>query len=160
MHSAARLELCFSQIIENYAAVHLAQRVRTGCLMKMKFIAISAIAAALVVPASARADDNDKNLKGKADEKVTEANQKTHEKICQGHHGTVTAKTDSSITVDGKQYALTADTQVNKQGESLISKSAKVGDTVTVRAPRGPERVEIIAVRYDDLRSGVRDNHP
>jgi transcription elongation factor GreB len=30
--------------------------------------------------------------------------------------------------------------------------TAKVGDTVTVRAPRGPERVEIIAVRYDDLR--------
>jgi transcription elongation factor GreB len=30
--------------------------------------------------------------------------------------------------------------------------TAKVGDTVTVRAPRGLERVEIIAVRYDDLR--------
>ncbi len=29
---------------------------------------------------------------------------------------------------------------------------AKVGDTVTVRAPRGPERLEIVAVRYDDLR--------
>jgi transcription elongation factor GreB len=30
--------------------------------------------------------------------------------------------------------------------------TAKVGDTVTVRAPRGPERLEIVAVRYDDLR--------
>ncbi len=30
--------------------------------------------------------------------------------------------------------------------------AAKVGDTVTLRAPRGPERLEIIAVRYDDLR--------
>ena len=29
--------------------------------------------------------------------------------------------------------------------------TAKVGDTVTVRAPRGPERIEILAVRYDDL---------
>jgi transcription elongation factor GreB len=29
---------------------------------------------------------------------------------------------------------------------------AKVGDTVTVRAPRGPERLEIVAIRYDDLR--------
>lgn len=28
---------------------------------------------------------------------------------------------------------------------------AKVGDTVTVRAPRGPEQLEIIAIRYDDL---------
>jgi transcription elongation factor GreB len=30
--------------------------------------------------------------------------------------------------------------------------TANVGDTVTVRAPRGPERLEIVAVRYDDLR--------
>ena len=29
---------------------------------------------------------------------------------------------------------------------------ANVGDTVTLRAPRGLERLEIIAVRYDDLR--------
>lgn len=29
---------------------------------------------------------------------------------------------------------------------------ARVGDTVTVRAPRGPEQIEVIAVRYDDLR--------
>jgi transcription elongation factor GreB len=28
---------------------------------------------------------------------------------------------------------------------------SKVGDTVTVRAPRGPERLEVIAIRYDDL---------
>jgi len=30
--------------------------------------------------------------------------------------------------------------------------TAMAGDTVTVRAPRGPERIEIVAVRYDDLR--------
>ena len=29
---------------------------------------------------------------------------------------------------------------------------AKVGDTVTVRAPRGPERLEVVGIRYDDLR--------
>jgi transcription elongation factor GreB len=29
--------------------------------------------------------------------------------------------------------------------------TAKVGDTVTLRAPRGPERLEVVAVRYDDL---------
>jgi transcription elongation factor GreB len=29
--------------------------------------------------------------------------------------------------------------------------TASVGDAVTLRAPRGPERLEIIAVRYDDL---------
>jgi len=30
--------------------------------------------------------------------------------------------------------------------------TAAVGDTVTVHAPRGAERVEIVAVRYDELR--------
>jgi transcription elongation factor GreB len=30
--------------------------------------------------------------------------------------------------------------------------TANVGDTVTLRAPRGAERLEIVAVRYDDLR--------
>jgi transcription elongation factor GreB len=30
--------------------------------------------------------------------------------------------------------------------------TAKEGDTVTLRAPRGPERLEIVAVRYDELR--------
>ena len=30
--------------------------------------------------------------------------------------------------------------------------TARVGDTVTVRAPRGPERLEILSIRYDDLR--------
>jgi transcription elongation factor GreB len=29
--------------------------------------------------------------------------------------------------------------------------TAKVGDTVTVRAPRGPDRIEIVAIRYDAL---------
>jgi transcription elongation factor GreB len=30
--------------------------------------------------------------------------------------------------------------------------TAQVGDTVTLRAPRGPERLEIVEVRYDELR--------
>jgi transcription elongation factor GreB len=30
--------------------------------------------------------------------------------------------------------------------------TAKVGDTVTLRAPKGSERLEILAVRYDELR--------
>jgi transcription elongation factor GreB len=30
--------------------------------------------------------------------------------------------------------------------------TAKVGDTVTIHAPGGPARVDIVAVRYDDLR--------
>jgi transcription elongation factor GreB len=35
-------------------------------------------------------------------------------------------------------------------GRALLTK--EVGDTVTLRAPRGPERLEVVAVRYDDLR--------
>ena len=29
---------------------------------------------------------------------------------------------------------------------------ARVGETVMVRAPRGPERIEVVGIRYDDLR--------
>src|SRR5436190_5577153 len=123
--------------------------------MKMKFIAISAMSAALIiVPTSVRADDNDKDVKGKADDKVSEANQKTHEKICQGNHGTVTAKSDNSITIDGKQYALTADAKTTKQGEALISKSAKVGDSVcfaTEKAADGSMQIsKMIAISKDE----------
>ena len=35
-------------------------------------------------------------------------------------------------------------------GRALLK--ASVGDMVTLRAPRGAERLEIVAVRYDDLR--------
>jgi hypothetical protein len=123
--------------------------------MKMKFIAISIVSAALlIVPSSARAADDDKDVKVKAGDKTAEAQQKTHEKICQGHHGTVTAKSDNSITIDGKQYALTADTQVNKQGEALLSKTAKVGDTVcftTQKAADGSMQIsKIIAIDKDE----------
>ena len=37
--------------------------------------------------------------------------------------------------------------------------TATVGDTVTVRAPRGPERIEIVAVRYDDSGLTMRLGH-
>ena len=33
--------------------------------------------------------------------------------------------------------------------KALLTK--RVGDTVTVRAPRGPEHLEIVAIQYDDL---------
>jgi hypothetical protein len=129
--------------------------------MKMKFIAISAMSAALlIVPTSVRADDDDKDVKGKGSDKVAETNRKTHENICQGHHGTITAKSDNSITIDGKQYALTVDTQVNKQGESLIAKSSKVGDSVcfaTEKAADGSMQIsKLIAVSKDE-KVRVRD---
>jgi hypothetical protein len=129
--------------------------------MKMKFIAISAMSAALlIVPTSMRADDDDKDVKVKVGDKTAEAQQKTHEKICQGHHGTITAKSDSSVTIDGKQYALTVDTQVNKQGEALISKSSKVGDTVcftTEKAADGSMQISKLIAIDKDEKVRVRD---
>jgi len=130
--------------------------------MKMKTFVISMMAAALLsTPLAARADDHDKDLKGKANDKVSELNRKTHEKICQGNHGTVSAKTDNSITVDGKQYALTADARVNKQGEPLLTKTVKSGDTVcftTEKAADGSQQIaQLIAIPKDAEKVRVRE---
>ena len=112
----------------------------------------------LLVPAAMRADDND--AKDKAHDKIAEANHKTHEKICQGNHGTVTAKTDTSVTIDGKTYALTMDTKVNKQEEPLLLKTVKVGDNVcfvTEKAADGsPQISKLIAIDKDE-KVRVRD---
>lgn len=121
-------------------------------------------AALLVVPTSVRADD-DKEVKVKVDKdktesKVADANRKTHEQICQGHHGSITAKSDSTITVDGKQYALTADAKETKGGESLISKAAKVGDTVcftTQKATDGSMQISKMIAIDKDEKVRVRD---
>lgn len=122
--------------------------------MKMKFLAIAfASAALLIVPTSVRADDNDKIADSKSD-KTAEAKRKAHEKICQGHHGNVTAKTDTTITIDDKTYALTADTKVNKQEEPLLLKTVKVGDTVcftTQKAADGSQQIsKLIAIDKDE----------
>jgi len=130
--------------------------------MKIKILAISIGAAALLTtPLATRADDNDKDIKADARSKATEVQRKAHEKICQGHHGTVTAKTDNSVTIDGKRYAMTADTKVNKQEESLLLKSVKVGDTVcftTEKASDGSQQVaQLMAIDKDTDRVRVRE---
>ena len=120
-----------------------------------------AAAALLTTPLSGRADDNDKEIKGSVNGKVAEAQRKAHEKICQGHHGTVTAKTDNSVTIDGKRYALTADTKVNKQEEPLLLKTVKVGDTVcytTEKASDGSQQIaQLIAIDKNTDRVRVRE---
>lgn len=134
--------------------------------MKMKFLVISMVASALMVPTALRADDVDK-AKDKAEdkaqtaeEKIAEANRKTHEKICQGHHGTVSAKADNSITIDGKRYAYTADTRTVKGGGALISKTVKVGDHVcftTEKAADGSDQVAQVIMVDKDEKVRVRD---
>jgi transcription elongation factor GreB len=80
---------------------------------------------------------------------------KTHERV---HFGaTVTFLSESGdqreVTIVGVDELDSNATRVSWRSplaRALLT--ASVGDTVTLRAPRGPERLEILAVRYDDLR--------
>jgi transcription elongation factor GreB len=79
---------------------------------------------------------------------------KTHERVRFG--ATVTIADESGdereVTIVGVDELEVGDARVSWRSplaRALLT--AKVGDTVTVRAPRGPERLEIIALRYDDL---------
>ena len=63
------------------------------------------------------------------------------------------AGTEREVTIVGVDELDSGDARISWRSplaRALLT--AKVGDTVTLRAPRGPERLEIIAVRYDDLR--------
>jgi transcription elongation factor GreB len=80
---------------------------------------------------------------------------KTHERV---HFGaTVTFRNASGeereVTIVGVDELDSDATRISWRSplaRSLLK--AQVGDTVILRAPRGPEPLEIIAVRYDDLR--------
>ena len=79
---------------------------------------------------------------------------KTHGRI---HFGATVTIADESgdereVTIVGVDELDAGDARVSWRSplaRALLT--AKVGDTVTVRAPRGPERLEILAIRYDDL---------
>ena len=86
---------------------------------------------------------------------VVDNSGKTHERVFFGATVTILSETgdEREITIVGVDELDADDARVSWQcplARALLT--AKVGDTVTVRAPRGLERVEIIAVRYDDLR--------
>ena len=81
---------------------------------------------------------------------------RTHQRV---HFGaTVTIQYEDTgeereVTIVGVDEIDAGDTRVSWRSplaRALLS--AKVGDTVTLHAPRGPQRLEVIAVRYDDLR--------
>ncbi len=86
---------------------------------------------------------------------VVDNSGKTHGRV---HFGaTVTFQpetgTEREVTIVGVDELDSGDLRVSWRSplaKALLT--AKIGDTVTLRAPRGPERLEIIAVRYDDLR--------
>ena len=86
---------------------------------------------------------------------VVDNSGKTHERVFFGATVTILyeAGDQREVTIVGVDELDADDTRVSWRcplARALLT--AKVGDTVTVRAPRGLERVEIIAVRYDDLR--------
>ena len=80
---------------------------------------------------------------------------RTHGRV---HFGaTVTFQNEAGdereVTIVGVDEIEAGDSRVSWRSplaKALLT--AKVGDTVTVLAPRGPEKLEIISVRYDDLR--------
>ena len=86
---------------------------------------------------------------------VVDNSGKTHERVFFGATVTILYETgdERDITIVGVDELDADDARVSWRcplARALLT--AKVGDTVTVRAPRGLEHVEIVAVRYDDLR--------
>jgi transcription elongation factor GreB len=80
---------------------------------------------------------------------------KTHQRVFFG--ATVTVRYESGrereFTIVGIDELDSGDARISWRSPlAKVLLSARVGDTLTLRAPRGPERLEIVAVRYDDLR--------
>jgi transcription elongation factor GreB len=81
---------------------------------------------------------------------------KKHDRVLFG--ATVTFEYENSgeqreVTIVGVDELDAGDARVSWRSplaRSLLK--ARVGDTVTLRAPRGPERLEVVDIRYDDLR--------
>ncbi len=85
---------------------------------------------------------------------VVDNSGRTHERVHFGATVTVLNETgaEREVTIVGVDELDSGDARVSWRSplaKALLT--AKVGDTVTLRAPRGPERLEILAVRYDDL---------
>jgi transcription elongation factor GreB len=86
---------------------------------------------------------------------VVDNSGKTHQRV---HFGaTVTFQYESGsereVTIVGVDELDSGDERISWRSplaKALLT--AEVGDTVTLRAPRGLERLEIVAVRYDDMR--------
>ena len=86
---------------------------------------------------------------------VVDNSGKMHERV---HFGATVTILDENgdereVTIVGVDELDSGDARVSWRsplGRTLLT--TKVGNTVTLHAPRGPERLEIIAVRYDDLR--------
>ena len=86
---------------------------------------------------------------------VVDNSGKTRERVYFGATVTILDESGNAreVTIVGVDELDAGDARVSWRSplaRALLT--ATVGDTVTVRAPRGPVRLEIIAIRYDDLR--------
>ena len=86
---------------------------------------------------------------------VVDNSGRTHDRVHFGATVTILYETgvEREFTIVGVDELDSGDARVSWRcplAKALLT--AQVGDTVILRAPRGPERLEIIAVRYDDLR--------
>ena len=60
---------------------------------------------------------------------------------------------EREVTIVGADELDSGDARVSwKSPLAKALLTAKVGDTVILHAPKGPEELEIVAVRYDELR--------
>jgi transcription elongation factor GreB len=80
---------------------------------------------------------------------------KAHDRVRFGATVTIAneAGDEREVTIVGVDELDSGDTRVSWRSplaRALLT--ARVGDTVTLRAPRGPERLEVVAPRYDELR--------
>ena len=85
---------------------------------------------------------------------VVDNSGKTHQRVHFGATVTISNETgdEREVTIVGVDELDSGDARVSwKSPLARALLTANVGDTVTLRAPRGPERLEIVAVRYDDL---------
>jgi transcription elongation factor GreB len=85
---------------------------------------------------------------------VVDNSGKGHERVRFGATVTIAAESgdEREVTIVGVDELDVDDARVSWRSplaRALLT--ARVGDTVTVRAPRGHERLEIVAIRYDDL---------
>jgi transcription elongation factor GreB len=86
---------------------------------------------------------------------VVDNSGKTHQRVHFGATVTILSEggREREITIVGVDELDSGDARISWRSPLATALlSASVGDTVTLRAPRGPERLEIVAVRYDDLR--------
>jgi transcription elongation factor GreB len=78
----------------------------------------------------------------------------THQRVRFGATVTILSEAgvEREVTIVGVDELDVGDTRISWRSplaRALLT--AKAGDTVTLHAPRGPERLEIVAVRYDSL---------